>query len=204
MGKCGNKSCKSVMNGVADDNSTEAFSVAASARPRPLARLLPIQEKSPTRQLSNRARSIAEAMLRSCPCSCFCGEAVVAFSSANSKAASTTTAATREPREKLKRMNECGPYYYKVPYYYIDLVSQQILAYISECPRSEDRMERFACPSPDFRGRYRCIDDRSLCDGFFDCPAREDENPDMCLFYKTVSISLAFTSYLVSNSLETR
>jgi len=57
-----------------------------------------------------------------------------------------------------------------------------------ECPRSEDRMERFACPSPDFRGRYRCIDDRSLCDGFFDCPAREDENPDMCLFYKTVSL----------------
>ena len=49
-------------------------------------------------------------------------------------------------------------------------------------------MERFACPSPDFRGRYRCIDDRSLCDGFFDCPDREDENPDMCLFYKTVSV----------------
>ena len=48
-------------------------------------------------------------------------------------------------------------------------------------------MERFACPSPDFRGRYRCIDDRSLCDGFFDCPSREDENPEMCLFYKTVS-----------------
>ena len=49
-------------------------------------------------------------------------------------------------------------------------------------------MERFACPSPDFRGRYRCIDDRSLCDGFFDCPSREDENPEMCLFYKTVRL----------------
>ncbi len=48
-------------------------------------------------------------------------------------------------------------------------------------------MERFACPTPDFRGRYRCIDDRSLCDGFFDCPGREDENPEQCLFYKTVS-----------------
>lgn len=59
-----------------------------------------------------------------------------------------------------------------------------------ECPRSEDRMERFACPSPDFRGRYRCIDDRSLCDGFFDCPSREDENPDMCLFYKTTKAHL--------------
>ena len=67
----------------------------------------------------------------------------------------------------------------------------------SECPRSEDRMERFACPSPDFRGRYRCIDDRSLCDGFFDCPDREDENPDMCLFYKTVSVN-----YLVLSSYE--
>jgi len=59
-----------------------------------------------------------------------------------------------------------------------------------ECPRSEDRMERFACPSPDFRGRYRCIDDRSLCDGFFDCPSREDENPEMCLFYKTTKAHL--------------
>ena len=59
-------------------------------------------------------------------------------------------------------------------------------------------MERFACPSPDFRGRYRCIDDRSLCDGFFDCPAREDENPDMCLFYKTVS---KLESTLIGNSL---
>ena len=86
-----------------------------------------------------------------------------------------------------------------------------------ECPRSKDRMERFACPTPDFRSRYvstmkihkhnrnygyevfmshsyyeiylnryRCIDDRSLCDGFFDCPGQEDENPEQCLFYKTV------------------
>ena len=23
-----------------------------------------------------------------------------------------------------------------------------------ECPRSKDRMERFACPTPDFRSRY--------------------------------------------------
>ena len=70
------------------------------------------------------------------------------------------------------------------------------IPFFSECPRSEDRMERFACPSPDFRGRYRCIDDRSLCDGFFDCPDREDENPDMCLFYKTVSMNyFALSSY---------
>ena len=49
-------------------------------------------------------------------------------------------------------------------------------------------MERFACPRPDRRGRFRCIDDRALCDGFYDCPDKEDENPDHCLFYKTVRI----------------
>ncbi|TRY77424.1 hypothetical protein TCAL_13210 [Tigriopus californicus] len=54
-----------------------------------------------------------------------------------------------------------------------------------KCPRTSDRMELFACPTPDFRGRYRCIDDRVLCNGFFDCPGHEDENPDQCLFYKT-------------------
>ena len=58
---------------------------------------------------------------------------------------------------------------------------------LAECPRTNDRMQRFACPTPDFRGRYRCIDDRALCNGFFDCPGREDEKPDQCLFFKTVS-----------------
>ena len=62
--------------------------------------------------------------------------------------------------------------------------------FFTECPRSNDRMERFACPTPDFRQRYRCIDDTSLCDGFFDCPGQEDENPDQCLFYKTVRFRL--------------
>ncbi|XP_040574409.1 uncharacterized protein [Lepeophtheirus salmonis] len=59
-----------------------------------------------------------------------------------------------------------------------------------ECPRSDDRLERFACPTPDFRNRYRCIDDRSLCDGFYDCPGKEDENPEQCLFYKTTKAHL--------------
>ena len=40
-------------------------------------------------------------------------------------------------------------------------------------------MERFACPRPDRRGRFRCIDDRALCDGFYDCPDEEDENPEV-------------------------
>ena len=58
---------------------------------------------------------------------------------------------------------------------------------VSECPRSPDHTERFACPRPDRRGRFRCIDDRSLCDGFYDCPGKEDESPEHCLFFKTVS-----------------
>ena len=64
------------------------------------------------------------------------------------------------------------------------------LCLISECPRSPDHMERFACPRPDRRGRFRCIDDRALCDGFYDCPDKEDENPDHCLFYKTVETNI--------------
>ena len=68
--------------------------------------------------------------------------------------------------------------------------SEFLIFSFPECPRSPDRMEKFACPTPDFRQRYRCIDDTALCDGFFDCPGQEDENPDQCLFYKTVSISL--------------
>ena len=60
-------------------------------------------------------------------------------------------------------------------------------------------MQRFACPTPDFRGRYRCIDDRALCNGFFDCPGREDEKPDQCLFFKTVREAGATQcSYLIT------
>ena len=72
-----------------------------------------------------------------------------------------------------------------------------LLSFFPECPRSSDRMERFACPTPDARARYRCIDDRSLCDGFFDCPNKEDENPGQCLFYKTVG-STQYTIVVLS------
>lgn len=48
-------------------------------------------------------------------------------------------------------------------------------------------MERFACPTPDRQGRYRCIDDHVLCDGFIDCPSGEDEDRQSCMFYKTVT-----------------
>ena len=63
-------------------------------------------------------------------------------------------------------------------------------------------MERFACPTPDFRGRYRCIDDRALCDGFYDCPGREDEDSKQCLFYKTVSTFFSLVLRAVIGSSE--
>jgi hypothetical protein len=53
-------------------------------------------------------------------------------------------------------------------------------------------MERFACPTPDRTGRYRCIDDHVLCDGFIDCPSGEDEDRQACMFYKTVITILSF------------
>ncbi|KAK0082406.1 hypothetical protein PV325_010476 [Microctonus aethiopoides] len=60
---------------------------------------------------------------------------------------------------------------------------------ITKCPPSEDGMERFACPTPDRMGRYRCIDDHVLCNGFFDCPLGEDEDRQSCMFYKTVTFN---------------
>lgn len=59
-----------------------------------------------------------------------------------------------------------------------------------ECPPAMDGMERFACPSPDRQGRYRCIDDHVLCDGFIDCPEGEDEDRQACMFYKTTKAHL--------------
>ncbi|XP_050325872.1 homeotic protein female sterile [Bactrocera neohumeralis] len=59
-----------------------------------------------------------------------------------------------------------------------------------ECPTAMDGMERFACPTPDVQGRYRCIDDHVLCDGFIDCPEGEDEDRRSCMFYKTVKAHL--------------
>jgi len=60
---------------------------------------------------------------------------------------------------------------------------------LTECPPADDGMERFACPAPDQLGRYRCVDDHVLCDGYVDCPEGEDEDRKACMFYKTVSFS---------------
>lgn len=73
-------------------------------------------------------------------------------------------------------------------------LTQNILTILfTECPASEDGMERFACPTADRMGRYHCIDDHVLCDGFIDCPTGEDEDRQACMFYKTVS---RITNYL--------
>ncbi|OQR78577.1 hypothetical protein BIW11_02708 [Tropilaelaps mercedesae] len=74
--------------------------------------------------------------------------------------------------------------YYDLKYEWlmITITSEQI----RECPNAEDGMERFACPTPDTLGRYRCIDDHVLCDGFLDCPDGSDEDRHSCMFYKTV------------------
>lgn len=70
---------------------------------------------------------------------------------------------------------------------YLSFFSLSLLLH-TECPPAVDGMERFACPSPDRQGRYRCIDDHVLCDGFIDCPDGEDEERQACMFYKTVSL----------------
>jgi len=70
----------------------------------------------------------------------------------------------------------------------------------AECPPAEDGMERFACPSPDLMSRYRCIDDHVLCDGFIDCPGREDEDGQSCMFYKTVMIPMALMMITVTSA----
>ncbi|XP_023709528.1 uncharacterized protein LOC111865592 [Cryptotermes secundus] len=59
-----------------------------------------------------------------------------------------------------------------------------------ECPPAEDGMDRFACPTPDRMGRYRCIEDHVLCDGYIDCPKGEDEDRQGCMFYKTTKAHL--------------
>ncbi|RWS29985.1 hypothetical protein B4U80_01324 [Leptotrombidium deliense] len=57
--------------------------------------------------------------------------------------------------------------------------------FAEKCPAAEDGTERFACPSADKLGRYRCIDDHVLCDGYIDCPNAEDEDRMSCMFFKT-------------------
>ncbi|KAJ6215431.1 hypothetical protein RDWZM_009931, partial [Blomia tropicalis] len=54
-----------------------------------------------------------------------------------------------------------------------------------ECPSSDSGIDRFACPSPDIYGRFLCIDDQHICNGYMDCPKGEDEDTMSCMFYKS-------------------
>ncbi|GIY92353.1 uncharacterized protein CEXT_242541 [Caerostris extrusa] len=72
----------------------------------------------------------------------------------------------------------------------INLEKKNDVLWFSKCPPTKDGMERFSCPSPDHTTRYRCIDDRSLCDGFIDCPNAEDEDMGSCMFFKTTKAHL--------------
>lgn len=71
---------------------------------------------------------------------------------------------------------------------------------ITECPPTEDGFERFACPSPDKEGRFRCIDDHVLCDGYIDCPNGDDEDRKNCFFFKTVRTKMYFNEKVVQGS----
>ena len=61
--------------------------------------------------------------------------------------------------------------------------------FMTDCPDSDTGMDRFACPSSDEYGRYLCIDDQHICNGYVDCPRGEDEDPMSCMFYKSVSFN---------------
>ncbi|VVC35748.1 Low-density lipoprotein (LDL) receptor class A repeat,Low-density lipoprotein (LDL) receptor class A [Cinara cedri] len=61
---------------------------------------------------------------------------------------------------------------------------------IIECPATNDGFERFACPTADGEGRFKCIDDHVLCDGYIDCPNADDEDPKNCFFFKTTKAHL--------------
>jgi len=86
-------------------------------------------------------------------------------------------------------------------YFSNNILFQFFCFLLTECPPAMDGMERFACPTPDRQGRYRCIDDHVLCDGFIDCPEGEDEDRQACMFYKTVCliININFMYFLSYN-----
>ncbi|KAI2802489.1 hypothetical protein BLOT_009945 [Blomia tropicalis] len=67
----------------------------------------------------------------------------------------------------------------------VDLDSRSTKLISSQCPSSDSGIDRFACPSPDIYGRFLCIDDQHICNGYMDCPKGEDEDTMSCMFYKS-------------------
>ncbi|XP_017489422.1 PREDICTED: uncharacterized protein LOC108377665, partial [Rhagoletis zephyria] len=58
------------------------------------------------------------------------------------------------------------------------------------CPSTENGVDRFACPTADAYGRFLCIDDQHICNGYTDCPRGEDEDTMSCMFYKSTKAHL--------------
>ncbi|XP_067134652.1 uncharacterized protein [Centruroides vittatus] len=61
---------------------------------------------------------------------------------------------------------------------------------VIECPPAPDGMQKIPCPKPNKNGRYICVDNRVICDGFVDCPNADDEDRMSCMFYKTITFHL--------------
>ena len=56
------------------------------------------------------------------------------------------------------------------------------------------------CPTSIYLGRNECIGEEMLCDGSADCPRGEDEDAELCYFFRLVKYS--WTSVLRSNYLK--
>ena len=50
------------------------------------------------------------------------------------------------------------------------------------------------CPTSLYLGRNECIGEEMLCDGSADCPRGEDEDAELCYFFRLVKLQLDFTS----------
>lgn len=65
-----------------------------------------------------------------------------------------------------------------------------LIVIAESCYRRDDSTFRFYCPSArtnaDGSLRYMCITKDQLCNDEPDCPAGEDEDRSMCMFYESV------------------
>ncbi|CAH1723073.1 uncharacterized protein LOC114130822 isoform X2 [Aphis gossypii] len=94
------------------------------------------------------------------------------------------------PRHPQQQSHQQQPPYNRYDEQGVGPINQFEMPIIIECPPTEDGFERFACPSPDKEGRFRCIDDHVLCDGYIDCPNGDDEDRKNCFFFKTTKAHL--------------
>ncbi|KAH9402274.1 Protein dispatched 1 [Tyrophagus putrescentiae] len=79
--------------------------------------------------------------------------------------------------------------------YLIEYTHTKTGDYRDDCPSTENGVDRFACPTADAYGRFLCIDDQHICNGYTDCPRGEDEDTMSCMFYKSHSLCLSMYYY---------